>query len=69
MREEKAKEEKAAVEMKKFVDAKRKMAAMRKQKEQELFEAFQTHTEKMSSKLKSEMQQKVSVILFLSLWI
>ena len=57
--QDRIKEGMADAEIKKFVSAKRKMAAMRQKKEHELFEAFQNHTEKMSNKLKVEMQQKV----------
>jgi len=57
--QEKLKEEMADADIKKFVDAKRKMAAMRRNKEHELFEAFQNHTEQMRNKLKAEIQQKV----------
>jgi len=64
LKKEKENEDKELEEMndnqiRKFVNAKRKMATMRKTKEQELFEAFQNHTEKMRLKLHEEMKQKV----------
>jgi len=57
--QEQLKGEMAEAEIKKFVVAKRKMAAMRMEKEQEMFEAVQNITEKMSEKLTTEMQKKV----------
>lgn len=57
--QEKLKDEVKNAQIRKFVHAKRKMATMRKEKEQELFEAFQDHTEKMRDKLLQEMQRKV----------
>jgi len=57
--QDKKKEEITDSQIKKFVNAKRKMASMRQKKEQEMFEVFQNHTQKMSDKLRAEMQQKV----------
>lgn len=53
------KEETENEKIKKFAKAKRKMASMRKEKEQELFDNFQHHTEVMRSKLQSDMRQRV----------
>lgn len=57
--QEKMQEKSEDEKNKKFVNAKRKMTTMRKEKENELFEAFQNHTEKMRGRLQQEMQQRV----------
>ncbi|XP_058940424.2 cilia- and flagella- associated protein 210-like [Pocillopora verrucosa] len=46
-------------EIRQFAQAKKKMARMRKEKESELFRAFQDHTERMRKKLANQMQQQV----------
>jgi len=58
-RQDLLKEEAENEKIKKFVKAKRKMASMRKEKEQELFDNFQHHTEVMRNKLQSDMRQRV----------
>ena len=45
--------------LRKFVNAKRKMARMRKEKEEELFDIFQERTDRMHRKLEEQMKQKV----------
>ncbi|XP_020602636.1 coiled-coil domain-containing protein 173-like [Orbicella faveolata] len=46
-------------EIRQFGQAKKKMAKMRKEKETELFRAFQDHTERMRKKLANQKQQQV----------
>jgi len=58
-RQDLLKEEAENEKIKKFVKAKRKMASMRKEKEQELFDNFQHHTEVMRNKLQADMRQRV----------
>ncbi|EDO49042.1 predicted protein [Nematostella vectensis] len=56
---ERKKQEEEDEEIRQFVYAKKKMSKMRKEKETELFNAFQDHTNRMRQKLADQMQQKV----------
>lgn len=59
VKEEKVKEIEIENEIKKFVNAKRQMALMRKEKEDELFNAFQKHTKNICDQLSEDMKSRV----------
>ncbi|XP_020917240.1 coiled-coil domain-containing protein 173 [Exaiptasia diaphana] len=58
-KEELKRQEQEDEEIRQFANAKKKMSKMRKEKETELFNVFQEHTERMRKKLHDQMVQKV----------